>query len=220
MIKIYYTDVSVLEFDEKKFKNKISKLRYEKIKTLKKEKDKLLSLGAELLLNYAVQQYFPGVVEPVKYYYNKNGKPFIEGNPVYFSLSHSGNYSACAISDNEIGIDIELMRDINLNIAKKFFTQKEYEYIISKPEKRIEHFFDIWVLKESYMKATGYGLSLGLRNFSFIIDDSGKIDVFLDKGEKQIFNFLKFLIDDKYKLAICSKSFEKKSKIKLNKIVF
>lgn len=219
MIKIYYTDVSVLEFDEKKFKNKISKLRYEKIKTLKKEKDKLLSLGAELLINYAVKQYFPGVVEPVKYYYNNNGKPFIEGNPLYFSLSHSGNYSACAISDNEIGIDIELMRDINLNIAKKFFTQKEYEYIISKPEKKIEHFFDIWVLKESYMKATGYGLSLGLRNFSFIIDDSEKIDV-LHKGEKKIFNFLKFLIDDKYKLAICFKSFEKKSKVKLNKVVF
>ena len=37
--------------------------------------------------------------------YNEYGKPYLESGGLFFNLSHSGEYVACAISDKEIGID-------------------------------------------------------------------------------------------------------------------
>lgn len=55
----------------------------------------------------------------------ENGKPYTEGN-VFFSLSHTEDFIACAVSDSEIGIDAERMRSVEKRerIAKKFLKKK------------------------------------------------------------------------------------------------
>lgn len=61
---------------------------------------------------------------------NEFGKPFIMGKPrVQFNLSHAENYIVCAISDEPVGIDVEIMKPIDLEIAERFFTSDETEYI-------------------------------------------------------------------------------------------
>ncbi|MDO4978862.1 MAG: 4'-phosphopantetheinyl transferase superfamily protein [Candidatus Saccharibacteria bacterium] len=85
---------------------------------------------------------------------NEYGKPYLKGNPVFFSISHSGPYTICAISDQEIGIDLEenVIRD---RIVDRFFTTKEQDSVKNNPDS----FAEIWTLKEAYSKYLGTGLS-------------------------------------------------------------
>lgn len=77
----------------------------------------------------------------------------------------------CAISNKEVGVDIEYIDpEIDLNIAKHYFYNSEYENIMNC-ENSSDEFFKYWVLKESYMKYTGLGMNLKLDSFEIIIDD-------------------------------------------------
>ena len=67
---------------------------------------------------------------------DKNGAPVIEGG--YLSLSHSGLCCLCAVSkEQRVGCDIQKHVGYNKEIAKRFFTKEETEYIasFSDPEK-------------------------------------------------------------------------------------
>ena len=90
--------------------------------------------------------------------YNEYGKPYLENNELYFNLSNSGEYSVCAISDSEIGIDIQKIILKN-KIIDKICTDEEKKLI-----KNEEDFTNLWVKKESYIKYLGIGLSYGLKN--------------------------------------------------------
>ena len=37
------------------------------------------------------------------------GKPYIEGNPVFFSIAHSGDSGVVLISDKQCGVDLECL---------------------------------------------------------------------------------------------------------------
>jgi len=87
---------------------------------------------------------------------NENGKPYLANMPhVHYNLSHSGEYVAFALSDEPVGIDVEVIRPINKNIAKRFFTQNERDHISNCPYR----FFEVWTKKESHIKREGSTLS-------------------------------------------------------------
>ncbi|MDE7330149.1 MAG: 4'-phosphopantetheinyl transferase superfamily protein [Clostridia bacterium] len=81
----------------------------------------------------------------------QNGKPYIDGNPVYFSLSHSGNTGLFAISDNPVGVDLELYKKRKFQAVLSRFTLREQEEI--KGEFKL--FLKNWVVKEAYIKMLG-----------------------------------------------------------------
>lgn len=70
-----------------------------------------------------------------------DGKPFFRDLPgIHFSLSHSGEYLACAFSGEETGLDLQDLRpsdDSGLRIARRWFTRAEYEALLSQPEERL-----------------------------------------------------------------------------------
>ena len=101
------------------------------------------------------------------------GKPFFRDIPqAHISLSHSGNYIACAFSCGEIGLDLQECigphTDI-LRLAKRFFTSREYETLLSlskeNEEQEKEIFFRLWAVKEAYLKYIGCGLRGELNSF-------------------------------------------------------
>ena len=99
----------------------------------------------------------------------------------------------------EVGVDVEYNDPtIDLDIAKNYFYNSEYDSII-KSDNPSNEFFNYWVLKESYMKYTGLGFNLELDSFEIIIKDEISL-----KNDKNKLKFNLFDIDD-YKLAICSK---------------
>lgn len=101
---------------------------------------------------------------PLEFTYGKNGKPFIQGYPFFFNLSHSGAYVVCAVSDREIGVDIQEHRcgDVE-KIATRFFAPMEIQALSQCDEQgRKEKFFDMWAAKEAYGKYTGEGIAESL----------------------------------------------------------
>lgn len=83
------------------------------------------------------------------------GKPYFESLPIRFSLSHSGCRAILAVSDREIGADIQQMRDVNLRLAERFFTEREQEYVAGDKLR----FFEVWTKKEAYGKWRGDGFA-------------------------------------------------------------
>ena len=96
---------------------------------------------------------------------NEYGKPFLINDPhIHFNISHAGNCVAFAIADVPVGIDIEIIKPIDLKIAERFFTPDEIEYILSGDQ--IQRFYEVWTKKESYIKYDGKGLRTPLPSFS------------------------------------------------------
>ena len=91
------------------------------------------------------------------------GKPYLTGGGRQFSLAHSGGYALLAVSDGEIGADIEAPGVCRDDAARRAFTADELEWMRADPDKR---FFELWTAKESLVKLDGRGLSLGLQSFS------------------------------------------------------
>lgn len=153
----------------------VSEERRKKTDTYRFEKDRRLSLGVETLLNGALaERGIRGL--PSRIVRDENGKPYFEGGEVRFSLSHAGEYVACALSDAPVGCDIEQICDADLRIAERFFSKEEYENILSEKtaEGRSERFFRYWTLKESFAKVTGKGLAQPFASFTVRWDKEGK----------------------------------------------
>lgn len=156
MTDIYIADVSGLDIASAL--ERVSEYRREKVLRINDELKRRQSLGAELLLQKAVGK------DGISYCIGENGKPFFPDSDIYFSLSHSGVYAVCAVSDCEVGVDIEAPRADSLKLAKRFFTQSECDAISScvDPDKE---FCRYWVRKEAYIKAIGKGLACQLNSF-------------------------------------------------------
>ncbi len=204
MVKIYIADVSKLN-DEKIFSNllpTVSKARQEKVSKLRFQKDKILSLGAGVLLNLALKDIGCNFSDK-DILLSQNGKPYIENCKVKFNLSHSGTKVMCAVSENEIGCDVEKVKDIDDKIAKRFFHNEEYDYILSQrgKEKQKDAFFRLWTLKESFLKITGLGMKLPLSDFSVIINDKEiSVRQNLDNND---YRFFEINLSDEYKYSVC-----------------
>ncbi|MGX8693855.1 MAG: 4'-phosphopantetheinyl transferase family protein [Methanobrevibacter sp.] len=194
MIKLAYCNVENLNL--KKGYELVSKNRKDKIDFYRFEKDKKLSCGAYLLLKKLLSE--KNISNPV-FKSEKYGKTYISNHEnVYFNLSHSGKMVLCAISDMEVGVDIEYIDDeIDLNIAKQYFYNREYESIMNA-ENRPDEFFKYWVLKESYMKYTGLGFHLKLDSFEIVVEDDIKL-----KNDNGNLKFNLFNIKN-YKIGIAS----------------
>ena len=90
--------------------------------------------------------------------YNSYGKPYLKNNELYFNISHSDCYTVLAISNQEIGVDIEKVT-MRKKVIDKICNAKEKKLIKSE-----EDFTIMWVKKESYVKYLGIGLAYGLEN--------------------------------------------------------
>lgn len=182
MICTYYTDIRCLE-NEVLFREKLKGLspyRQQKTAILRHERDKNRSLGAGLLLDHALAVY--GLQErSVEYEIGEWGKPALKYHPeIFFSLSHSGDYAICTIGDAPVGNDIEYVKDGRLKVADRFFAEEElaWLYEVETTGERTQRMFRLWTMKESFLKVTGRGMSLSLKDFVVHMDEaSGRVRV-------------------------------------------
>lgn len=176
---VNYSVADIRMFDDESFNefySYISKYRQEKADSYKLKNDRKLSI----LSSYQLEKLFSfmGVKEPYNYSVLPNGKPILLGDDISFSLTHSGNYAACAVSRKyDVGIDVEdvMLKKRRMDRLKKaaykFFLEDEIKYIDfemcdNEPihnNEAMEHiirdkFFKIWTFKEAYMKAKGISL--------------------------------------------------------------
>lgn len=205
MTRIYAGHAAQLE-DEALYRaayRKISTERRKKTEGLRFQKDRLLSVGAELLLGQSLKRGGMDLKE-MEYCYGAEGKPFLTGShKVHFNLSHSGEIVVCAVSSQEIGCDIQKIMGTSLKVAERFFSTAEYEMILSQEteEARQEMFFRLWTLKESFIKSTGKGMRLPMD--SFCMQMSGdRISVRQEFNDKTYY-FQEFDAAVGYKCSVC-----------------
>ena len=155
--------------DINNFYDKIPKLKKDKISKFKNYESKVRSIIGEMNLKELLAKkniYY----NSLDYYINKYGKQYLKNDKIFFNISHSFDYVITAISNNEIGIDIEKVRQTPIKIINQFATEKEKEYILSSNKNIEERIFKIYTLKEAYFKMLGTNLN-NILEVEFIIEN-------------------------------------------------
>ena len=195
MLNVYIADLTGLEESYEEKVNMLHRERADKLNIYKMHSDRVRGLGAGLLLEKGLEDYLQQVkilpenskrqcVEDyekekrlpkdyegravIRYAYGYHGKPYLKDYPyIYFSLSHSGDMAVLALSDSEVGIDIQEHRGYKEKIAKRFYHKEEQKMLenVSDAEHKEILFYKIWTSKEAYIKYTGKGMQQDLRDF-------------------------------------------------------
>lgn len=163
MITIYYTKVTE-ELPKDAYNIYLHKLPIEQqVRNTRffRWQDRHFHLFGRMLLLEGLKKvgYKEDVLFKIKY--TNHNRPYLEGD-IDFSISHSGNYVACAIANGfKIGCDIERIKEIDFNDFKNVMTAPQWQEI-NQSEDPQRTFFKYWTLKESVIKADGRGLFIPL----------------------------------------------------------
>jgi 4'-phosphopantetheinyl transferase len=160
--------------------------------SLKFPKHQYEYLVAHALLRSCLSHY--GGRYPWEWSFVKNayGRPEIQTKegppPLRFNLSHTDGMVACAVTRlADVGVDVERVTQEDLvEVANASFTSKELAHLAQwKGIAWQKRFFELWTLKEAYVKARGLGLSLPLQQFSFLFksNESGRTSFIFESNE-------------------------------------
>jgi len=114
--------------------------------------------------------YTGGAAADLTFEYGPNGKPVLARGPC-FNLSHTGARAVLAVSRTRaLGVDIELWRAVEPDVATRFFSARENAALGSLgADDWRAGFFRCWTRKEAVIKALGTGLSLPLARFDVTV---------------------------------------------------
>ncbi|HVA45288.1 MAG TPA: 4'-phosphopantetheinyl transferase superfamily protein [Pirellulales bacterium] len=151
-------------------------------------------LLSHVMLRRVLSRYADVPPQAWRFCKNEFGRPEITGPAaaagLSFNLSHTRGLVACAVTlGREVGIDVEdLQRGSPVtDLAARYFSSLELAELVGLPQERQqERFFELWTLKEAYLKARGVGLSLGLHRFS----------MHFSPGQAPTISFAPGLVDD------------------------
>ena len=137
-----------------------------------------------------------GLNEHIRVISDRYGKPFLESHKnIHFNLSHTDNCVACATAKEPVGVDVEMVKPIEIDLADRFFTSNECDYIdCGLDEYKLERFYRIWTRKESYVKMLGKGLFVPLNSFEVL--------------ENKDMHYEEFLFTDEVIGTVCSRKKE------------
>ena len=130
---------------------------------------------------------------------DEHGKPYLQDNPLYFNVSHSGEYLAIAVSESPVGIDIQGEKLIKDGMFKKVVQPKETLLI---GENRQKDFLRLWALKESFVKAEGKGLRIALKDYYFEKENDQYLVNYGGQRMPWTFNIEEIMIPN-YVVSVC-----------------
>ena len=170
---IYLLDTRFLNLENIELYKDLPTERIDKINRLTREKDKKLSLGAGLLLNFAVKDYCEkrGLncpVFPLDIIKTEYGKPMVKGIDLDFNLSHSGNYVVCVVCEYSVGVDIQRLDNSPTDIHEKVLCESEIALFGTDRESVLK----VFCIKEAILKKTGVGLVHGLKNIELSCENN------------------------------------------------
>lgn len=140
-----------------------------------------LFLVAHVATRFVLSHYGQRTPGDWEFTRTENGRPEIAGAPagVRFNISHTEGMVAMLVhSEHDAGVDVESSwRATNIeSVSRRVFTESERGEMFALPQDRwAERFYQLWTLKESFIKAKGKGFAMPLSKFSFTIGDDGLI---------------------------------------------
>jgi len=199
------SDQEFLSFYQRE-KSRFPSSLVEKIDAFKFPIDQQRSLMGQLI----VRQFYADALglrwQNIEFEYNQHDKPSLKlFKHQYFNISHSGNRVIVAFSDQEVGLDVEKIKGDRRRIADRFFTDSELKDLksITEDHQQQLYFYQLWTLKESYMKAIGKGISMSLDSFAFT-KELGKFKLAYSQHDAD-WSFYSTYYEDGYFLSLCAK---------------
>ena len=136
----------------------------------KKEEAAYQHLLGRKLLYWVMEQEYGADPALLSVEGGEHGKPYFSNHPAEFSISHCQGYVCCALSEHEIGADMEVLREYDPRIARRICTEDELHFL-EACTRRNEAFTVLWTLKESRMKLSGEGTHFGFQKAEFLWDE-------------------------------------------------
>lgn len=171
-VQLWRVDLEAICGDESRWQQLLSPDESARASRFHFPTDRQYYVASRALLRIILGGYLATDPNALKFAYSKKEKPSLEGDAggdITFNISHSGGIALFAFTrQREIGVDVErVRRDFDVEaIAGRFFSASEQEQLATvPPQERADAFFRCWTRKEAYIKATGDGLSLPLRQF-------------------------------------------------------
>ncbi len=168
----YFTDFD--KIDDDVYRNWLARVpdfRRELAMRFRFKRDALLSLASYLLLEKALSDRYGRSIRRPAFHWNEFGKPYlnqfeIKEKPPFFNMTHTDGIAVCSLAETEVGIDIERINSVNNSIIDMVCSLEERRFL-DRSDDRAFHLARFWVLKESYLKAIGCGLSIDPKNIDF-----------------------------------------------------
>jgi 4'-phosphopantetheinyl transferase len=164
------------------------------------------------LLRIVLSHYASLRPEEVAFAHNAWGKPELAHSEdlLRFNFSHSAHWTMIGVARRNIGVDVECIRELKDlgDLAKTILTDREFVcWQELKGSQRERVFFQAWTRKESFVKATGRGLSLPLKDFEVLMGDEDQVRL-LSSQVKTEFGGASWMlrdvsVDETHLAAIC-----------------
>ena len=160
------------------YRTMLSPEEHERMARFVFDRDRRSFLLTRALVRTTLSRYAPIAPAAWQFIANVHGRPEILDRPtgvpdLRFNLSHTDGLIACAVTiGRDIGIDVEHVgRSLHHDVAGQYFAPAEVADLRRLPaNQQRTMFFDYWTLKESYIKARGFGLALPLGDFAFTLN--------------------------------------------------
>lgn len=202
MVKVYAVNIKDVAVDPK-WLSYLAESKRQRLLSMRDSQSLIQSLVGELLVRALAVQYLVVNNQSLIFKTNEYGKPYLfsPACPFHFSLSHSGHWVVCAVDQNPIGIDVQLIEPVDNNLAKYSLTPAEYDAFLEHSfDQQPGFFFSIWTRKESYMKLIGKGFNLMPQEIS-IFDNS----YLISPGNLHNPGYLQeYCLESDYRLAVCT----------------
>jgi 4'-phosphopantetheinyl transferase len=177
-VHLWRTDLDAIRNEESRWRELLSPDESKRADRFHFDRDRQRFAAARAVLREILAAYLEADSKSLNFCYSKKEKPSLgeahSGSGITFNISHSGGIALFAISrGRDVGVDVEQIKgDIEVEaIGRRFFSAHEQAQLFALPaEQRVEAFFRCWTRKESYIKATGDGLSLPLSQFDVSLE--------------------------------------------------
>jgi len=150
--------------------NLVSERRRIKALRLPTRRARANSLAAELLARRALAEFG---LSPELLCFDTKGRPCVRENAAYISLSHSGEYVACAISDRAVGVDVQKIKPVSSRVIRRVCSAQETAALDREDPDRA--FTCVWALKEAWRKANPDAGVTEMLRVQFLVAQDGAI---------------------------------------------
>ncbi|MEO6522691.1 MAG: 4'-phosphopantetheinyl transferase superfamily protein [Mucilaginibacter sp.] len=131
-----------------------------------REKDKQRFILARAILRLLLARYLNRDAKQLIFEIGENKKPHVKGDTnLHYNVSHSGDYILIAISDSEVGVDVE-QPDLNMHyedIMDISYSKPEADFVKASANP-LQTFYLLWTRKEALLKATAKGIDDALKH--------------------------------------------------------
>jgi 4'-phosphopantetheinyl transferase len=166
------------------------------------------------LAREVLSRYAPIAPRDWRFEAGRYGKPRIVGpagfaKRIAFNISHTDGLVIVGVTSRRaLGVDVECMqRRAALEVAERFFSAPEVRALQRLPvQMQALQFWELWTLKESYVKARGMGLSIPLDQFAFHLDQPHAVSIGFEPGfddDPARWQFRQMRLTPHHMLALC-----------------